>query len=187
MTVGVGALIDPEIFSLLGQTLSGKAMGTEHGVVGLPVAFFVSFTGLAVSVGLAVLRYRLYTIDRIINRTLVYGVITAALGAGYALAIFGLGGILRPFTGGDDLAVAVSTLALLGAFGRVRRRVQMFVDRRFDRARYDAAREIHAFSRRLRGSADLESLSTELQDLVCRTMQPAHASLWLRPIDEAHG
>jgi hypothetical protein len=133
------------------------------------------------AVAVAVLRYRLYEIDRLVNRTLVYGLLTVLLAGVYAAGVFLLGNLLNPADGSSELAVAASTLAVAGLFQPARRRVQAMVDRRFDRARYDAARTVEGFSARLRDQVDLDTLSAELLGVVDHTVQPAAASLWLRP------
>jgi hypothetical protein len=135
---------------------------------------------LPLATGAAILRYRLYDIDRIISRTLAYGLLTLLLGGGYAVAVLGLGQVLGRRS---SLAVAGATLALAAAFQPARRRIQQLVDRRFDRRRYDAARTIAAFSARLRQQVDLDTLTGELLGVVQATMQPTIASLWLRPHD----
>jgi hypothetical protein len=133
---------------------------------------------LPVAIGAAILRYRLYDLDRIISRTLAYGLLTVLLGGGYAGVVLGLGQLLGQES---SLVVAVATLAVAGAFQPARRRVQGAVDRRFDRRRYDAAHTIQAFSARLRQQVDLDSLTVELLGVVEQTMQPTQVSLWLRP------
>jgi hypothetical protein len=133
---------------------------------------------LPLAAGAAILRYRLYDLDRIISRTLAYGLLTVLLGGGYAGVVLGLGQLL----GRDSpLVVATATLAVAAAFQPARRRIQQAVDRRFDRRRYDAARTIAAFSARLRQQVDLDTLTAELLAVVEQTMQPASVSLWLRP------
>ena len=125
-----------------------------------------------------ILRYQLYDLDRIISRTLAYGLLTVLLGGGYAGVVLGLGQLL----GRDSsLVVAAATLAVAAAFQPARRRIQRAVDRRFNRRRYDAARMIQAFSGRLRQQVDLEALTGELLAVVEQTMQPTRVSLWLRP------
>jgi hypothetical protein len=124
------------------------------------------------------LRYRLYDIDRLINRTVVYGLLTALLGGGYAGLVLMLGQL---FGRSSSLAVAAATLTIAAAFQPARRRIQAAVDRRFNRRRYDAARTIAAFSARLREEIDLDSLSAELLGVVDQTMEPTNATLWLRP------
>jgi hypothetical protein len=142
------------------------------------VAVLGSAAVLFLAIGAAVLRYRLYDLDRIISRTLTYVLLTVLLGLGYAAVVLGLGQLL-----GQDssLAVAGATLAVAALFQPVRRRVQAAVDRRFNRRRYDAARIIDAFAARLRDQVDLDTLTVELLAVVRQTMQPTQASLWLRP------
>jgi hypothetical protein len=145
-------------------------------VVSASLALGVALLPLAT--GAAILRYRLYDLDRIISRTLAYGLLTVLLGGGYAGVVLGLGQLL----GRDSsLVVAVATLAVAAAFQPARRRVQQAVDRRFNRRRYDAARTIAAFSARLRQQVDLDTLTAQLLGVVELTMQPTSASLWLRP------
>jgi hypothetical protein len=141
---------------------------------------FPLFGLVPVSVAVAVFRYRLYDIDRLINRTLVYGLLTAVLVGVYAGLVFLLGRLLDPATGDSALAVAASTLAVAALFQPARRRLQELVDRRFNRRRYDAARTVERFSGRLRDQVDLDTLSAELLGVVDHTVQPVSASLWLR-------
>jgi len=133
---------------------------------------------LPLAIGAAVLRYRLYDLDRIISRTLSYGLLTVLLGGGYAGVVLGLGQLLGS---SSSLAVAVATLAVAAVFQPARRRVQRAVDRRFNRRRYDAAMTIQAFSARLREQIDLDTLTAELLNVVDQTVQPTRVSLWLRP------
>ena len=135
---------------------------------------------LPLATGAAILRYRLYDLDRIISRTVAYGLLTALLIGVYVGLVFLLGRLLDPATGDSALAVAASTLAVAALFQPARRRVQALVDRRFNRRRYDAARTIQDFSVRLRQEVDLDALTGDLLLLVDRTMQPTQASLWLR-------
>jgi hypothetical protein len=138
--------------------------------------------GIPVGVGIAVLRYRLYDIDRIINRTLVYGSLTVTLVALYFGGIVVLQRVFVLLTGQQStLAVVASTLAIAALFNPLRRRVQGFVDRRFYRRKYDARKALEAFSATLRDETDLEALNNELVGVVRETMQPAHVSVWLRP------
>ena len=132
---------------------------------------------LPLATAAAVLRYRLYDLDRIISRTLAWAVLTVLLGLGYAAVVLGLGRLLPQ---GSSLAVAAATLAVAALFQPLRRRVQLAVDRRFNRRRYDAARTIAAFGARLRQQVDLDTLSAELLAVTDQTMQPTSMSLWLR-------
>jgi len=145
---------------------------------------FPIFGLIPVSVAVAVVKYRLYDIDRLINRTLVYGLLTALLVGVYAGLVFLFGVVLDPVVRGSSLAVAAATLAVAALFQPARRRVQGLVDRRFNRRRYDATRTVEAFSGRLRDQVDLDTLSAELLGVVDRTVQPVSASLWLRPTGE---
>jgi hypothetical protein len=133
---------------------------------------------LCLAIAAAILRYRLYDLDRIVSRTLAWGLLTVLLGLSYAAVVLGLGRLLPQ---DSSLAVAAATLAVAAVFQPARRRIQAAVDRRFNRRRYDAARTITAFSGRLREQVDLDTLSGELLMVVEQTMQPARASLWLRP------
>ena len=135
---------------------------------------------LAVAVAVAVLRYRLYDIDRLVNRTLVYGSLTLLLVLVYTAGVLVLGGLLDPGDDRSSVAVAASTLAVAALFQPARRRVQTMVDRRFSRARYDATRTVEAFNARLRDEIDLDTLTAELLAVVGRTVQPAAAALRLR-------
>jgi hypothetical protein len=133
---------------------------------------------LPLAAGAAILRYRLYDLDRIISRTLAYSLLTVLLGSSYAGVVLGLGQLL----GSDSsLVVAAATLAVAAAFQPARRRIQQLVDRRFNRRRHDAARTVEAFTARLREQVDLDALTGELLAVVQDTMQPTQASLWLRP------
>ena len=141
----------------------------------------LSFAGVPVAIGFAVLKYRLYDIDRLINRTLVYGLLTVTLALVYVGGVLSLQAAFRVLTGQEStLAVVASTLAIAALFGPLRRRVQALVDRRFYRRKYDAAKTLEAFNARLREETDLDTLSGDVVGVVKDTMQPSHASLWLR-------
>jgi hypothetical protein len=133
-----------------------------------------------IAIGIAILKHRLYEIDRIINRTLVYGAVTGSLALVYATFVFAFGAILGTFGSGNNLVVAGATLTVAAMFRPLRRRVQDFIDRRFNRSRYDAARTVDAFGTRLRHQTDLQLLTDDLLAIVHQTMQPASVSLWLR-------
>jgi hypothetical protein len=141
--------------------------------IGVPFLF-------PLSAAVAILRYRLYEIDVLIKRTLVYGSLTVALGLVYVASVLLLQQLLRGFTGGSDLAVAGSTLFVLALFQPIRTRVQRIVDRRFYRSQYDAARTIDAFAVRLRNEVELDAVRADLIGVVQETIHPAHASVWLR-------
>ncbi len=140
----------------------------------------VSVLFIPVGAALAILRYRLYDIELVIERTLVYGAVTVTLGATYVATVVVLQGLLRPLTGGSEVAVALSTLLVVALFQPIRRRAQDAVDRRFYRARYDAARTVNAFVTRLRDEVELDSVRADLLEVVNSTVHPAHASIWLR-------
>jgi len=143
-------------------------------------AFILSLALIPLAIGVAILRYRLYEIDVLIRRTLVYAAVSAVLAAAYVGGLGALQFLLSPFTSGSPIAVAVSTLAVVALFQPLRRVIQAAVDRRFFRRKYDAARTLDAFAGRLRDEIDLEALERELVGVVNDTMQPAHASVWLR-------
>ena len=163
------------LFLLLSDYLFPQA-GAVEVLYGLVVAL------VPIAAGIAILRYRLYDIDRLINRTLVYGALTALLGAVYAAAVL-VGGQVFGGVGGNppSWAVAGATLAVAALFQPARRRTQQVVDRRFNRRKYDAAKAVQAFSTRLRDQVDLATLSAELLSVVDQTMEPTRVSLWLRP------
>ncbi|MDQ3660789.1 MAG: hypothetical protein M3454_06990 [Actinomycetota bacterium] len=157
------------------------ATAGENELVGVLTA--ISVLLLPVLVGIAILRYRLYDIDTIVNRTLVYGSVSAMMALIYTLGVVGLGSVIRGFAGheSNQLAVAASTLAVAALFRPARNRTQRLIDRRFYRSRYNATLTVEAFSTRLQEEIDLEALAAELETVVRHTMQPASVSLWLRP------
>jgi len=138
---------------------------------------------IPIAIGLAILRYRLYEIDLIIRRTLVYAVLTAGLGAVYWVGVVVLQQGLRAFTQGSDLALVASTLAVAALLQPLRRRIQHVVDRRFYRQRYDAARTLEAFSAHLREEVDLDTLGAELLGVVRRTLEPTTATVWFKQVE----
>jgi hypothetical protein len=166
---------------LLPGLLPSRFPGLDREVAG-NYAWTLAPASLSAAAALAVLRYRLYDIDRVINRTLVYGLLTAVLGLSYVGAVLVLGQVFGGVTRDPpSWAVAGATLAVAAVFRPARRRIQQVVDRRFNRRRHDAARIIEAFGARLREHVDLDTLSTELLGVADQTMQPTTASLWLRP------
>ncbi len=147
-----------------------------------PVLFVAGASTIPVATGIAILRYRLYDIDVLINRALVYGPLTGMLALVYLGGVVGLQGTFRALTGQESqLAVVASTLAIAALFNPLRRRIQAFIDRLFYRRKYDATKTLAAFSAKLRQETDLQALNDELVSVVWETVQPAHVSLWLRP------
>ncbi len=148
------------------------------------VLFLLGASTIPVAVGIAIMRYRLYEIDLLINRTLVYGALTVSLAAVYFASVATTQAVFRAFTGQEQqpqLAIVFSTLAIAALFNPLRGRIQSFIDRRFFRSKYDATKTLEAFSATLRDQTDLEALNGNLVGVVTETMQPAHVSLWLRP------
>jgi hypothetical protein len=165
------------VVAVAGVPVAMAGIAIESAAV-VGVAVLGSAVVLCLAIAAAILRYRLYDLDRIISRTVAYGLLTVLLGLGYAAVVLGLGRLL-----GQDssLVVAAATLAVAGVFQPARRRIQQVVDRRFNRRRHDAGRTIAAFGTRLRDQVDLDTLTAEVMAVVDQTMQPTRASLWLRP------
>ena len=161
---------------LFGNTLAPASVDATWGTF----IWTVAPMALPVSAAVGILRYRLYDIDLVINRTLVYGSLTAILAALYVGLVFGLQARLAPFTADSDIAIAASTLAVAALFRPMRARVQSFIDHRFYRRKFDAQHTLEEFSSHLRDEVDLAALSSRLEAVVEETMQPKHVSLWLR-------
>jgi len=164
----------------------GELLSAEGGLpeVTLPLSGLLVLPSIPIATGIAILRYRLYDIDLIINRTLVYGSLSASLPLVYFGGVATTQAIFRALTSQEQqpqLAVVVSTLAIAALFMPLRRRIQSFIDSRFYRRKYDARKTLEAFSATLRNETDLEALRDDLVGVVRETMQPAHVSLWLRP------
>jgi hypothetical protein len=142
----------------------------------------VSFGLIPAAIGIAILRHRLFDIDRLVRRTIVYAALVACLALIYLAGVFMLESVVRSVAGGSStLAVTVSTLAVALAFQPLRRRIQAAVDRRFYRVRYDTSQTLEAFSARMRGEIDLETLTADVVSVVRDALHPAHATVWLRP------
>ena len=176
----LAALVAGAVFALY-ITVSAVFLTSATKV--LEIVVVVSLMGLPAAAGMAILRYRLYDIDRIISRTLGYILLTAILFATFAVATVALEGVISPITGGDSLAVAASTLFVAALVAPIRSRVQHAVDRRFNRARYDAERTAVAFGERLREQVDMTSLADDLTSTVRVAMSPASLALWLRAVE----
>jgi len=168
---------------VVGAVFASGLISIWSGNVGIAVSN-LGLLGVPICTGVAIARYRLYDIDIVINRTLVYGALTAALVAVYFGGVATLQTLLRALTGQEQqpqLAIVVSTLAIAALFNPLRRRIQSFIDRSFYRSKYDARKTLGAFSAKLRDETDLNALGDDLINAVRETMQPAHVSLWLRP------
>jgi len=171
---------------LVGGSILTSVIGVATGLRWLEqfsfVLSMVALVGLPITVGIAIFRYRLYEIDVVINRTLVYGPLTALLVLFYLAGVVSLQYVFRALTGQESqIAIVASTLLIAALFTPLRRRIQSFIDRRFYRRKYDARKTLEAFSATLREETDLEALNSELVGVVREAMQPAHVSVWLRP------
>ena len=168
----------------------GELLSLDRQLGGTLWALLDGTTSMAVyvAIGIAIMRYRLYGIDFIINRALVYGTLTATLALLYVGGLVGLQSVFRAITGQEStLAVVASTLVIAALFGPLGRQVQAFVDRRFYRRKYDAAKTIAAFNSRLREETNLDALCGDLVGVAGTTVQPEHVSLWLRPETDKKG
>jgi hypothetical protein len=168
------------VVALVTQFVVQSFFGGEEGHL-YPVIDGIALGLVPTTAAIAILRYRLYDFDVVVNRALVYGALSAILAGTYFGIVVVLQGVLAPITSDSDVAVAGSTLAVAALFGPLRREVQGFIDRRFYRHRYDAQRTLEDFNARLRNDVDLEHLTADLVGVVHETVQPAHASVWLRP------
>jgi hypothetical protein len=175
---GIAACVNIATNSSSGAPASTGILGSISAASN--VLLFVGLALLPVAIGIAVLRYRLYEIDRLVSRTVAYGLVTVVLLAVFGGAILLFSALLSPLTGGNTLAVAGSTLLVAALFQPVRRRVQGLVDRRFNRARHDAQAAVVAFTERLRDEVDLDTLQGSLLTLVEATLEPTVSGLWLR-------
>jgi hypothetical protein len=157
-------------------------MGISPGSTAFVLVDTLGIMAVPIATSVAVLKYRLYDIDVIVHQTLVYGALTALLALVYLAGVVGVGGLVRDVTDSEssDVVVAGSTLAVAALFRPARTRIQRFIDRRFFRRKYDAARTLDDFTTTLRDEVDLDEMSSELLKVVNETMQPTHLSLWLR-------
>lgn len=174
--LALGAVL---LLAIIATLISLEAAGIAAGYA-ITFGFVLAFLCLPTFIAIAVLKTRLYDVDVVINKTLVYGSLSALLALAYLGLVVALQAVFGDVVRGSDLAVAGSTLAVAALFRPMRERVQGFIDRRFYRSRYDAAETLQTFSARLRDQVDLESLRSDIAAVVHETMQPAHASIWLR-------
>jgi hypothetical protein len=169
----LGAIIESVIYALSDSARTGEeTAGSLIALFGIAI--------LPIAIAIAILRHNLYDIDRLINRTLVYGSLTLLLGLGFIAGVILLQVVISPFTTGNDLAIADSTLLTAAIFRPVRSRVQDIVDRHFFRPRYDANQTLAAFSAAVRDNVDVEDLAIQVERLIDETIRPRHFSIWLR-------
>jgi hypothetical protein len=174
---GAGVLVMSQVFTVGSDVTGVRLSSTSSQLIDT-----IGLVAVPVVVSIAILRHRLYDIDLIIHRTLVYGGLTALLALVYLGGVVGVGGLVRGLTGQErnNLVVAASTLAVAGLFRPARSRIQRFIDRRFYRSKYDAQQTLADFSAKMRDEIDLDSLTSEMTAVVRDTVQPTHVSLWLR-------
>ncbi len=180
-TVAVGVIIGLQLIVLF--IPPSVSVNSLSGAI-LNIIFYIAVLLIPLSIGFSILRYRLYDIDVLINRTIVYGTLTISLALIYVGLVIGLGSVVRLFTGQlaqSPVVIVASTLAIAALFQPLRQRIQAIIDYRFYRRKYDAAKTLAAFSSTLRNEVDLSQLSEHLITVVQETMQPTHVSLWLRP------
>jgi hypothetical protein len=154
--------------------------GVATAIEALWTAVMLTLAAIPVCAGIAILRYRLYDVDLVIRRTLVYALVSALLGAAYVVLVLALTATLSSFVGGQGLPVALSTLVIAALFGPVRARVRDLIDRRFYRSRYDAQRTLEAFTTRLRDEVELEAVGLTLVDVAGRAVRPTSVGVWIR-------
>jgi hypothetical protein len=189
---GMGSRVESQQIKWLAFFAAIMAVG--FGIIDAGAWLFLvgtaAFNCFPIGVGIAVMRYRLLDIDVVINRALVYGSLAAILALVYSGGVTAIQALFTALTGQEEqpqLAIVVSTLLIAALFTPLRRRIQWFIDRRFYRRKYDAAKTLEAFSAKLRDETDLDALSDDLVGVVRETMQPAHVFLWLRPDKASKG
>jgi hypothetical protein len=181
-TAAAGVAVTYAVVVPLGMFVQPSSQDTPAWLGAAQTMSLLSFGLIPIAIVFAVLRHRLYDVDVIIRRTLVYAALVAVLAGVYLGGVTLVGGLLRAVTGGSGaIGVTISTLAVAAAFQPLRARIQRAVDHRFYRGRYDAARTLETFSSRLREQVDIETVSGEVLDVVRQTLQPAHATIWLKP------
>jgi hypothetical protein len=170
------------LLGFVGAAVEG-AIRSDDGILVSAVLLYPGILAIPMAIGIAILRYRLYEIDRIISRTLSYAIVTATLAVVFVTGVLGLQALLSPVTQNDTLAVAVSTLIVAALFQPLRSRVKRVVDRRFDRTRYDGQRTAEAFARELRDEVDLDAIEDDLRAVITRSLGPRSSFIWVRRRD----